>query len=282
MFKRIEIKELNNENDPLYETLVKCPVCNKEKVKRYDLKAKAMQITQNNFLIPIYKEISPYRSCDYTMISVTVCPRCLFASPDKKDFNHFDISGQKEIKSQLSENVIITLQEKAIERKKKLKPDCDLETYFGKIRTPEAAIDSYQLAIMRAKIESYYETPYSFYKMGAYFLRIARLMKVYTSLDNSQTLLNSLNCFEDAFKNSNCPSEEIEMQTIYLIIALSLKIKDDKKASSYMNVFTNLRSAKVAEQKKNSQISTTIIDRWYEKARFLWEEREDLDALREE
>ncbi|MCX7727677.1 MAG: hypothetical protein N2053_12625, partial [Chitinispirillaceae bacterium] len=92
------------------------------------------------------------------------------ASPDKKDFNHLDVSGQKEIKSQLSGNVIITLQEKAIERRKILKNDFDIQTYFGKERTPEAAIDSYKLAILRAKVESLYDIPYSLYKMGAYYL----------------------------------------------------------------------------------------------------------------
>lgn len=282
MIDKTKLKESQKEIDPLYEILVKCPVCNKENIPRYDLRAKTQQITQNTFLIPKYKGISPYKTCDYTMVAVTVCPRCLFASPDKKDFHSVDISGQKEIKSQLSGNIITTLQEKAIERKKILNSDCDTQLYFGKERTPQAAIDSYQLAILRAKVESWYDLPYSLYKMGAYSLRIARLIKVYTSLENSNILLNSLKYFEDAFKNSNCPSEEIEMQVIYLIIALSLKMKDEKKASSYMNVFTNLRNAKIAEQKKNPQISTTIIDKWYEKARFLWEERDNPDIFNEE
>ncbi|MCX7727678.1 MAG: hypothetical protein N2053_12630, partial [Chitinispirillaceae bacterium] len=66
MLQRSKILEKEKETDPLYEVPVKCPVCNKENIPRYDLKAKTQQITQNNFLIPKYRGISPYKTCDYT------------------------------------------------------------------------------------------------------------------------------------------------------------------------------------------------------------------------
>jgi uncharacterized protein (DUF2225 family) len=264
-------------NDPIYDMYVKCPVCNREDITRYELRAKSQQITQNKFLVPIYNGAASYRTFDYTMLAVTVCPRCLFASPDKKDFIRMGITRQNENKSQLTGNILMTLQEKIGERKSLLKTGCDPASYFGRSRTREATIDSYRLSTARAKVEAWYEQPYSLYKLGAYSLRIAKIMRD-AKLDNSAFLKEALNYNEEAFKTSNCPSEEIEMQVIYTIVALYLKLGDQKKANSYISVFTNLKNARLAEMRDNSKLTTTTIDKWADKAKYLWEDRnvEDL------
>ncbi len=268
-------------NDAVFETSVKCPVCNKEGILRYELRAKSQQITQNRFLVPLYQGVSPYRTVDYTMIAATVCPRCLFASPDKKDFSFTSPHGQGETKTQLSGNVLMSLQEKIGERKAILKPGCEIEGYFGRHRTREAAIDSYRLAILRAKIEAWFEQPYSLYKLGAYSLRIAKIMKD-ANIDNREILREALGFCEEAFKCSNCPSEEIEMQVVYTIVALNLKLGDQKKANSYIGVFSNLQNVRAAEIRENPRLSTTIIDKWSEKAKRLWEDRERTDLFADE
>jgi uncharacterized protein (DUF2225 family) len=264
-------------NDPIYDMYVKCPVCNREDITRYELRAKSQQITQNKFLVPIYNGAASYRTFDYTMLAVTVCPRCLFASPDKKDFIRMGITRQNENKSQLTGNILMTLQEKIGERKSLLKTGCDPASYFGRSRTREATIDSYRLSTARAKVEAWYEQPYSLYKLGAYSLRIAKILRD-AKLDNSAFLKEALNYNEEAFKTSNCPSEEIEMQVIYTIVALYLKLGDQKKANSYISVFTNLKNARLAEMRDNSKLTTTTIDKWADKAKYLWEDRnvEDL------
>ena len=264
-------------NDPLYEILVKCPVCNKDQIPRFELRAKSQQVTQNKFLVPLYDGAPPYRTVDYTLFTVTVCPRCLFASPDKKDFIHASVAGQGENKSQITSNILMTLQEKIGERKAVLKPQCDCEAYFNRQRTREASIDSYRLAMSRAKVEAWYEQPYSLYKLGAYALRIAKITKD-AHLDNREHLREALAYFEEAFKGSNCPSEDIEMQVIYTIVALNLKLEDQKKANSYIGVFSNLQTTRKAEMRDNPKLSTAVIDRWTDKAKFLWEDR-DRDDL---
>lgn len=262
--------------DPLYNLEVKCPVCNKENIIRYELRAKSQQITQNKFLVPLYNGAPPYRTVDYTMVAVTVCPRCLFASPDKKDFIYAGVKEQN--KTQLSSNVLMTLQEKIGERKGLLKPGCDIETYFGRNRTREAVIDSYRLAIARAKVEAWFEQPYSLYKIGAANLRIAKITKD-AGIDNSDSLRDALHYCEEAFKASNCPSEEIEMQVIYTIVALYLKLNDHKKANSYIGVFNNLHNTRTAEMRSDPKLTLTIIDKWSEKAKFLWEDRDRNDLF---
>ena len=46
----------------------------------------------------------------------------------------------------------------------------------------------------------------------------------------TQILNNAIKFFEEAFRISNCPSEEFEMQTVYLLVALNLKIGNQEKS----------------------------------------------------
>jgi uncharacterized protein (DUF2225 family) len=241
----------------------------------YELRAKSQQILKNKFLVPHYEGTGEYRTMDYTLIAVTVCPRCLFASPDKKDWT------RPEEKSQLPNNVIMTLQEKIGERKAILKTVTDVKNYFVRPRSTDAALVSYQLAMARARVEAWYEQAYALYKLGAYALRIAKIIKDMEE-DNREALREALGFLEEAFRTSNCPSEEIEMQVIYTIVALNLKLGDQKKANSFIGVFTNLHNSRVQEMKDDPKLQLIIIDKWSEKAKYLWEDRDREDLFKNE
>lgn len=277
----VHLEEGGIGEDPIYQIKVKCPVCNQENINCYELRAKSQQILQNKFLVPVYIGTSGFKTLDYTLLSVTVCPRCLFASSDKKDFYRHDNTSRSEIKTQLTSNVILTLQEKIGERKALLETVTDYESHFQRPRTYESAIDSFKLSISRAKVEAWYELPNALYKLGAYSLRIAKIMKDADS-DNTETLREALGYFEEAFKTSNCPTEEIEMQVIYLITVLYLRLGDFKKANSYIGVFNNLHNARNAEMRENPKLNTVIIDKWADKAKYLWEDRDRSDLFIEE
>jgi uncharacterized protein (DUF2225 family) len=264
-------------DDPIFEIKVICPVCNREDIVCYELRAKSQQIVKNKFLVPGYEGASGFKTVDYSFLAVTVCPRCLFASPDKKDWNR----SEGDTKSQIPGNAIITLQERIGERKTLLKSVSDVEGYFRRPRIKEAAIVSYQLAISRAHVEAFYEQPYALYKLGAYSLRIAKILKEAGS-DNREVLREALGYYEEAFRTSNCPSEEIEMQVIYSIVALSLKLEDPKKANSYIAVFANLHNDRVIEMKDNPKLNLILIDKWTDKAKLLWEDRDRADLFKDE
>ena len=74
-------------DDPIFEIKLICPVCGREGISCFELRAKSQQIVKNKFLVPSYEGASGFKTVDYSFLSVTVCPRCLFASPDKKDWN---------------------------------------------------------------------------------------------------------------------------------------------------------------------------------------------------
>jgi uncharacterized protein (DUF2225 family) len=267
--------EESSGQDPIYEIKVSCPVCSIDDIVCYELRAKSQQITKNKFLVPLYQGASGFRTIDYALVAVTVCPRCLFASPDKKDW------GRTDEKSQLPANVIMTLQEKIGERKAIMRTVTDVKGYFSRPRTADAAITSYQLSMSRARVEAWYEQPYALYKLGAYSLRIAKIVKDLDG-DNREALREALGFLEESFRTSNSPTEEIEMQVIYTIIALSIKLGDEKKANSYNGVFTNLHNNRVIEMKDDPKLQTILIDRWAEKAKQLWEDRDREDLFKDE
>jgi len=279
--KSIRDSESGSGEDPVFEILAKCPVCNQKDITCYELRAKSQQIIPNKFLVPSYKATTGFKTVDYTLIYTTVCPRCLFASPDKNDFTRDNKSGPGEIKTQLASNVLMTLQEKIGERKALLKSVSDYEQYFRRPRTDDAAIDSLRLALMRANVEAWYELPYSFYKMGSYSLRIAKIIKDLGG-DNREVLRESLGYLEEAFRTSNCPSEEIEMQVIYTIVALYLKLGDLKNANSFIGVFSNLKNSRLAEIKENPKLNTIAIEKWEGKAKYLWEDRGEENLFKDE
>jgi uncharacterized protein (DUF2225 family) len=273
--KSSSVAEEGSGQDPIFELKVTCPVCGMEDIICYELRAKSQQILKNKFLVPHYEGTGEYRTVDYTLLAVTVCPRCLFASPDKKDWT------RPEEKSQLPNNVIMTLQEKIGERKAILKTVTDVKNYFVRPRSTDAALVSYQLAMARARVEAWYEQAYALYKLGAYALRIAKIIKDMDD-DNREALRDALGFLEEAFRTSNCPSEEIEMQVIYTIVALNLKLGDQKKANSFIGVFTNLHNGRVVEMKEDPKLQLIIIDKWTEKAKYLWEDRDREDLFKDE
>jgi len=227
--------------------------------------------------VPSYEGASGFKTVDYSFLAVTVCPRCLFASPDKKDWNR----AEGDAKSQIPGNVVMTLQERIGERRALLKSVSDIDGYFKRPRIKDAAIASYTLAISRAHVEAFYEQPYALYKLGAYSLRIAKILKD-AGNDNRETLREALGYYEEAFRTSNCPSEEIEIQVIYSIVALSLKLGDPKKANSYIGVFSNLHNDRVIEMKDTPKLNLILIDKWTEKAKLLWEDRDREDLFKDE
>ena len=279
--RSLQVAQEEEGEDPIYEITLTCPVCGRDDVPGYELRAKSQQVRQNLFLVPVYTGAMGFRTMDFTLLAVSVCPRCLFASPDKKDFVRMKPTGNEEIKSQLTANAIMTLQEKIGERKAILRSASDYAAYFSRPRTYDAAIDSYRLSMSRATVEQWYEQPYATYKSGAYALRIAKIMKD-CGRDNREALREGLGLYEEAFRSSNCPAEEIEMQIIYTVVALYLKLGDLKKAHSYIAVFTNLVNQRKIEIKEDPSLNLVTIERWQEKANRLWEDRERDDLFTNE
>lgn len=264
-------------NDPVFETKLNCPVCNNENITGYELKAKSQQQIENKLTQIEYIGALGHKTVDYDQLSVTVCPRCLFASPDKKDFITVSTFSGKVTPSSITQNAILTLQEKIGERKGTIEGIADIDNFFQRPRNLDAVIASYKLAILRGQTEVYHEQVNALFKIGAYHLKVAKFKKA-KGEDEEASLRDALDCFSECFKTSNTSTETLEYRTIYMIIVLHIRLKEQKKAHPYIGVLDKIKTDLKIEEKSGKRVVFTVIDQWLSKAKLLWEDK-DLDDL---
>ncbi|MBL8028642.1 MAG: DUF2225 domain-containing protein [Fibrobacteres bacterium] len=262
--------------DPIFESLLICPVCNKDNIVSYELKAKSQQVVENRLLQQEYLGAMGHKSVDYDNLAVSICPRCLFASPDRKDFSSISKITGKPVPTQIPQNPILTLQEKIGERKSLVAGIANPEDFFKRPRKPDASILSYKLAGMRANVEAYHELPNSLYKLGFYYIKMAKLIKR-KGEDDSAALRDALGYFEECFKNSNSSGEATEYKVLYMIIALNIRLKEDRKAQPFIAAFDKIRTELAAKSKTDPKINLSSVDMWLNKAKNIWEDRERND-----
>jgi uncharacterized protein (DUF2225 family) len=262
------------DQDPVFTTSVNCPICGHPGIECYELRAKSQQVVQTTFLVPVYSGATGYKTVDYTRLSVTVCPMCLFASPDRKNFNYPSFTGNREEPSSLPASVLLSLKDKMEEHKLLLPEALGNVDYFKRERSAQVAIQSYRLATARAAVETELGQPYGYFKMASYALKIAYIMKC-EGQDDTGPLTEALNLFKTSYEKSECPSDELEMQVVYLIVVLFIRLGDFSQANVYLNSFSKLMADRTEAMKKNPALNTKWIEKWQDKARYMWEEREN-------
>jgi hypothetical protein len=62
---------------------------------------------------------------------------------------------------------------------------------------------------------------------------------------------------------------------LYLNVALNIRLGDFTKANSYLVAFAKLLANRVEQMKGNPSLTTQWIEKWQDKAKYLWEEREN-------
>jgi uncharacterized protein (DUF2225 family) len=260
-------------HDPTFKILVRCPVCQQANITCHEIKAKSQKLSFDRFMTPKYTGAPGFKTVDYSRISVTVCPRCFFASPDKKDFVTYSVTARAETKPQLGPMVINRLSEETSTRKTIMGSVSDPEDYFTVPRTTEAVIMSYRLAIARALVEAEMDRPNAHYKAGAYALKIAMLFRDEKQSDEKY-LKEALKHLSNCFSSSSVPSQDLENQVIYIIVALCLRLGDEKQARAFINVLEKIKADLLLKKKENPLIKTGSVESWLNKSKDLWEDRE--------
>jgi len=262
-----------DKDDPTYQIKVKCPICNQNDIVCLELKAKSLTTTLDRFCAPRYQGVKGFRPMNYTLEAVTVCPACLFASPDKRDFVTFSVQTRSENKSQLGPFVLEELRKKVEERKMMVAPVSDYSAHFRRPRSVDAAIHSYRLAVHRALVEAALETPLAWYKAGMYGLRIALMLRD-AGKDDASVLKDSAGYLAKSFRNSELKSPEAEYQLVYTLSALYLRLDDQAQCQAFMGVLDRIKSELGKKEKDDPSVSTSHVEKWLEKAKDLWTDRE--------
>jgi uncharacterized protein (DUF2225 family) len=183
------------------------------------------------------------------------------------------VQARAENKSQLSPFVLEDLR-KRVEDRKKLIPAADFTAFFKHPRSVEAGIASYKLAIHRAQVEASLETPLAWYKAGMYTLKIALLTRD-AGKDDEELLKQAVKYLANSFKASELKVPELEYQLVYMMSTLFLRLKEETQCQNYMGVLEKWKTELVKAAKDDPSVTTAHVDRWIDKTKGLWTDRED-------
>jgi uncharacterized protein (DUF2225 family) len=261
--------------DALFETDLTCPICGTEKVIHQELKAKSQIISFDPFMTPIYKPIEGFKSVNYSLYSVTVCHKCYYASPDRKDFKNFSLTSRVWEEAKLTAISKSDLVDTMAERMSIVEEEGDAGFgLFDMPRNVESGILSYKMAIERAHVETRNKEKAAWTKKGYYWGKIALLIR--QGGESPKPYLEEMaKCFEQSFFYSDYPSAVIEFQTLYVLSALKLYLGNRKDCRKYMSELDKIK----AEYKNGIRTdrSQGKLDSWIDKGQRLWESREEED-----
>ncbi len=263
-------------DDPLYRINVKCPVCGQADIPCYELKSKSMLMTLDKFLVPRYQGLKGFKTLDFSLYAVTVCPTCLLASPDKRDFITMQIQARIENKSQLSQWVVKELKEKEAKCRELLSELKNPAELFQIPRGVAAATVSYKLAAQRAVIEAGLETPSAWYKAGMYYLKIARLQRD-IGKDDEEALREAVKYCLKSYSTSELKNAATEFQLLYLIVALYLRLGETESCQSHLSLMDKALSDLKTKAESEPDVPLAAAEKWLVEAKDLWSRREDAD-----
>lgn len=265
--------EVEDGENPLFSIKVQCPICKNRAVEAFELLAKSQILSFDPFMMPIYKGAGDYRSVDYPKWAVTVCPKCYFASPDKKDFNVWNRSKKVYQKSQLSSGVILELLDNMGYRKS-IVEEYPLKSQPTLIpRTTEAAVNSYLMAIERVKTELDFKINFATFKLASYWLKIA-LIQRQAELPFKDSLNEARLAMREAYLRTDFPSFEYEYQSTYVLSALELYFGDSGLCREYQASLDRIK-ADINNNGGAGDINSCL--KWIDLSKRLWEDRERSD-----
>ncbi len=263
-------------DDPTYQLKVKCPVCFKPEIICHEVKSKALTITYDKFMTPRYQPAKGFQPLNYSLLAVTVCPMCLFSSPDKKDFITLSVQTKTENKSQLTPYVLDKLKEKEPDRRKMLGEGADAAIFLTVPRSIPAAVSSYRLALHRALIEASFETPLAWYKAGMYCLKMGMFLRDQSRPDDT-CLQEAAKFLAKSYQASELPTPELEYQLLYTVVAINLRLGNEAQCQSYLGTFEKLKAEQLELAKTDPEIKIAVLEKWQDQAKDLWTDREDPD-----
>jgi uncharacterized protein (DUF2225 family) len=266
--------DVGNTDDPIFQVQVKCPICQTAGLECYELKAKSMSVALDRFNVPRYTPMGGFKPLNFNLYAVTVCPKCLFASPDKKDFITWSMQTRSDVKSQLGPFVIEEIKNRIEQRKALLPKGAQPATYFAHPRSVAVAVDSYRLAIHRAMVESTLDVPLSFYKMAMYQLKIALFMRD-AGKDDEAIVREALPNMIKAFGRNDSTNPDFEYQLLQILVSMHIRLNDFEGAQSFLGVLERIKVEKLKAAAEDPSVKVGAVEKFVENTKALWTDRAD-------
>lgn len=246
---------IDGPDDQPYETHIKaCYVCGYDKVKVYRPKKGATTEDWSNGLYPLYNSVPPYQDWDFLKTFVSVCPSCLFASSDPKDFSLRGLENEYPYK--MDAKKVLTMGMSARKRLIGSNAELDEDTRFDKPnRDLELVLDSLRLAEKCANglVLGDKKTAYS--EIGLY----CSLQAMLTPNMKQEKLREALVSFNDQLKIVET-NREIIVMAYYFKIALhialgeSIAANEEKEQLEHFYLKNNPDAASHVEREWNLRL----------------------------
>lgn len=273
--EKVSLKLPGKGTNPVYTIDLECPVCRCENLSFFELRAKSQFKYYDQFMVPMYAGIGEFIGVPYTDLAVCICPECYFASPDKKDFISFSLSNREKVDSQIPFMILKDLENSSRERVHWVEAIGEKHGLFKFPRSYENTILSYKLALMRNEACIENDLRFSKYKKGAYWLRIALILRQ-NKKDDAEALTEAAKSFEQAYAFSDFPNADLEFQTVYTLFAIYLRLDNMEEGRKFLALFDqSLAQFESGERSESGGVQAVKV--WKDKALNLWEAREDED-----
>ncbi len=265
-------KTATGTESPVYSIDLGCPSCKQKGIQHQELRAASLMVKHDPFLAPVYFSTGKYQNLNYLTCAVAICPRCLFASPDKKDFVQFDLSRRQFVQSQIPPPVIREIHD-AWPARRVLQESVvpDRPDFFQCPRPFSVALFSYRLADMRATIEADNKVPFATFKRANYWVRMALLQRQ-SGKDDSPMLEKALQNFKSAFYLSDFPSSAAEFQSCFVLFSLYLRFGQLKEARDYISILEQCKK-NIGDRKEPN--AAKVLDHWLDQAKKRWEDKDN-------
>ena len=209
-----------------YETHIKCCyICGYERVKFFMPKANSNYENWDAGVYPIYQPLGTFDTWDFYKTMVAVCPKCLFASTDIRDFGEPETVKAFPYKPDAKKLIAIGMSTRR--KMAGVNPEASETTIFDSpFRSKDVVLKSLQLAakcgnglILGDKVGAHAE-------IGLQTLLIAGIEENV----NHETVRYAQSMFYDQLKIKRTP-REIAVKCFYFIIATSFGIGESIKAN---------------------------------------------------
>lgn len=260
-------------NNSLLQHRVLCPFHDTPvEARRYSLRMGKMESTLNFFDVPVYtKPIGNADPIDFHRLCVTVCPECLFASPDPAHFLPVVPASKSAPKvaphPAHSPQARLAIMAATAERQRLA--GTLRESFFTEHRDPEDAALAYQLAIASSQALlniSATKPGEELVRQGNYHLRIAHLHENTPTSAATDHIEHAAKLLRDAF--STLPESALP-RNIYQVVATGIYLGQDREAHQYLGQLAKLR------QQTADPSARQLIDRYLVRGARAWEERDN-------
>jgi CheY-like chemotaxis protein len=257
-------------NNALLARPIACPFHDdRPQFDRYLLRPGSATVGTTFLDMPIYESAEKgFDSVNYQLLSIMVCPECLFASSHPGYF--IDPAEHKERHFAFNEDTRSAMAADAEGRRQFARARGLTANFFNEHRTPADAMLAYDLAMRCSEIiyaRNKYTLPGELLRLGNYHLRVAQIFESRGPLCSAGIRKHLLAAIAPLRRAEAILDGAARYKAVYQLMAIGITLGEDHAANEYLNHLADLEAAALKDDRLHARP-------YLQRARQAWEERE--------